>query len=126
MNIAIAIFFGGGLGSLARYGVSRISASLFPIAFPYGTLISNGISCLILGLFLGFATLKPEQSNNFRYLIAIGFCGGFSTFSSFSAETIELFKHGSYLYAGLNITANLVLSLTAIAVGAWAMRLLYN
>jgi CrcB protein len=125
MNAAIAIFVGGGLGSLLRYGVSKVSISIFSSSFPFGTLISNCVSCLVLGIFLGFVTIRPD-ANQYRYLIAVGFCGGFSTFSSFSAETLELIRHGSLIYAGLNIAFNIVVCILTIGIGTWFARSLYH
>ncbi len=119
MNNLIAIFIGGGLGSMARYGIGKYMTSMLPVSFPFGTLAANIISSLILGLFLGFTMGKPENENQFRFLIAIGFCGGLSTFSSFSAETFELFKNGMFLNGGLNILANLVTCVLMIGVGTW-------
>ncbi len=126
MNSAIAIFVGGGLGSLLRYGVGRLTIGILPLSFPFGTFLSNMISCLILGIFLGISSLKPEEASPYRYLIAVGLCGGFSTFSAFSAETLELFRHGSYWYAIFNVTGNVITGLVAIAAGAWLTRSFFN
>lgn len=119
MNEVIAIFVGGGLGSLARYGTGKWIAGMSLLTFPFGTLAANLISSLILGLFLGFSLNKPESFGTARFLIAVGFCGGYSTFSTFSVETFDLFKHGLFLQFFLNISANLIGCLAAVAAGIW-------
>ncbi|MGB1039758.1 MAG: fluoride efflux transporter FluC [Flavobacteriales bacterium] len=107
MTAIIAIFIGGGFGSISRYGISQ----LFPSNFPYGTLISNTLSCLVLALFISFFSSKIENSYFLKYLIVIGFCGGFSTFSTFSFETFELMRNGNFGIAGLNIFVNITFCL---------------
>ncbi len=114
MNTILMIFIGGGLGSLARYGVSRLVTSNFTHINPFATLISNLISTAILGVVLWFLTEKGSMSQGLRALIIIGFCGGFSTFSTFSFETFELLKQGSLLLAILNVMVSMLLALVAL------------
>jgi CrcB protein len=120
---ALLIFLGGGLGSLARYGTGKFFAAFTTFGFPFGTLAANIISSLLLGIFLGLASGKPEQLNSMKFFIAIGFCGGFSTFSTFSAETFELIKNGMIGYAAINILISVVVCIISIAAGIWFGRL---
>ena len=98
------IFLGGGLGSLSRYFVSILSTKMFNGVFPLGTFISNVFSCLVLAGIV-WASNKSGDSidKNVAAGLLIGFCGGFSTFSTFSFETVQLIKNGSHLAAAGNV-----------------------
>ncbi len=103
----VAIFLGGGLGSVTRYGVSQFSSP----NFPFGTLIANVLACLIMGLTIYSLSDKIEANSFLRAFVVIGFCGGFSTFSTFSYETFELFKNGNIGVAVFNILINIAFCL---------------
>lgn len=103
----LAIFLGGGLGSLARYGVSQFSTPNFPT----GTLIANLLACVVMGLTLYTFASKIDSNTFLKHLIIVGFCGGFSTFSTFSFETFELFRNGNVGIGILNIAVNIVFCL---------------
>ena len=116
MNSLLAIFIGGGLGSLARYGVSAFSRSMFKTTFPIGTLLTNVFACLVMGMVLVYFKDKLEQNELIKPLIIIGFCGGFSTFSTFSLETIDLLRSGNHYYAIANIVLSLILCMGILFV----------
>ena len=107
MNIVFAIFLGGGLGSIARFGISELVRKIWEGQFPLGTLLANVLSCLVMGLALGFFNDKINNQA-LRSFILIGFCGGFSTFSTFSKETLDLFQNGAFLIAIGNIVVSLL------------------
>lgn len=107
------IFVGGGIGSLARFGVSAATKQFFNGSFPLSTLISNILSCIIMGVALGMFSSKLEN-DNVRMFVVVGICGGFSTFSTFSMETVDLFRNGQMGYAIANVMFSLVLCMTTL------------
>jgi len=109
------VFIGGGLGSLARYGIWKLLEN-YNAQFPWATFVANALSCLILGFFIGLQQ-KGGISDQGRLLLMIGFCGGFSTFSTFSAETLKHFQNGSYITGISYIFSSLFLCWICILIG---------
>jgi len=104
----LLVFTGGGLGSLARFGVSEIVSHKFATQFPLATLLSNVLSCVVLGLALGLFSDRLLEQPWLRLLVVVGFCGGFSTFSTFSSDTLSLVRAGYFGYAAGSIVMNLL------------------
>ena len=114
----LIIMAGGALGTLARYLISVLAA---PISgnLPWGTIIINITGSFIIGLF-GTLTLAHGRfpvSENMRLFVMIGLCGGYTTFSSFSLQTLDLIRSGAMMRAGVNIAASVVLCVAAVSVG---------
>jgi CrcB protein len=113
---------GGGIGSVARYLLGGWFAGRFGPAFPYGTFVINVTGSFIIGLFLSFAQERASLSPYWRLLFAVGFLGGYTTFSTFEYESIRLLQDGELLLGAIYVMGSVVtgaLSVVAgIAVGA--------
>lgn len=109
----LAVFIGGGAGSLSRYGINQLFEKYFPSSFPFATLFANVISCIVLGLIFGIGEKHITLSPVSKLLLATGFCGGFSTFSTFTSETFALYSQSQIVSAIINITLNVILSFGA-------------
>lgn len=109
----LLIFGFGGLGSLTRYGISSWLGNTQQ-GFPVGTLLANIGSCAIFGVFLAATHRYAPISSAYRFAVLTGFCGGFSTFSTFSAETLVLLEQGQWAMAALYVLSSLVLGIGAI------------
>ena len=108
------IFIGGGLGSLARYLTSKAAENWIPINFPVGTLLANLLACALLALLvLGFQSRQQEYAW-IQPLLIIGFCGGFSTFSTFGNETFGLLESGHTVLAVLNVAISVIVGVGLI------------
>lgn len=103
----LLVFLGGGAGSAARFGISLLLIN-YSKSFPVATLVSNVLSCLVLGLAVFFMGEKFNADVSTRLLLITGFCGGFSTFSAFSFETVEMLRSGNILYALLNVAVSVL------------------
>jgi CrcB protein len=120
---ALWIFVGGGLGSVGRLLVSRGIAHVFGERFPWGTVIVNISGCFIIGLFAtatgteGRWFPSPIARDTFRQFFMIGICGGYTTFSSFSLQTLTLAEDGQWFKAGGNVVLSVVLCLIGVWLG---------
>lgn len=129
MESALKLFvlgIAGGIGTLARYGLSRLAHRLVPGPFPVGTLSVNVIGCLLIGIVMYIVqdhqALRPDTRN----VIVIGLLGGFTTFSAFGYDSFELARRGSMLLAGANVAGNVVLGIGAVWLGTVAGRVLFH
>jgi len=111
----LLVFIGGGLGSMARYGIWKLLGSSSS-NFPLSTFLANALSCLVLGFLLGLE-MKGGVDDNSKLLLMLGFCGGFSTFSTFSAETLKLFQYGNYVTGISYIFLSLLICWVFILIG---------
>src|SRR5215467_13190105 len=116
------ISLGAIVGANLRYFLSRVIARLGDTSFPYGTLIINVTGSLILGFFLVWTTERVLADPHWRWLIAMGFCGSYTTFSSYAFETMVYFEQGNWMLFASNILANNLLCLGAVLAGAVAAR----
>ncbi len=115
----LVIFIGGGVGSVLRYIISVLFSRFGSVgSFPWATLIVNIVGCVLIGI---FHTLSAKWSvdNEVRLFLTVGLCGGFTTFSTFGAESLSLFQNGMYAPFALYVAMSLILGIGGVMLGAW-------
>ena len=117
MTRILAIAFGGALGALGRHGVSTAVAAAFGPRFPFGTLIVNVAGSFAMGWLFALFAEKVHVSPEMRLLLMTGLLGAFTTFSTFSVETLALLQAGRWLAAAANVLLSVVLCLCAAGLG---------
>jgi fluoride exporter len=125
---ALWVAIGGAIGSVARFWISLIAVRVWGDQFPWGTIVINIGGSLVIGLF-GSLTAREgamPASDEMRAFVMIGICGGFTTFSSFSLQTLLLLRAGQIGSALANILISVLLCLVAVALGAWLAGLLQS
>ena len=113
------VFLGGGVGSVFRFMISRM-VDYKEGTFPYATLLANIISSLILGILMGWI-IKHGMSVQNKLLLLTGFCGGFSTFSTFSGESLHLFQKGQWGLASCYILVSIMTGIASVLIGVKIM-----
>jgi len=115
---AAVVGSGGFLGALARYGLSGLVHRQVPLTtFPYGTLLVNLLGCLLIGVVAGYAESRQLFGPEVRAFILIGVLGGFTTFSTFSYETLAMIRDDELLRAAANVGAHVIVGLALVWLG---------
>jgi len=120
--ILLLIALGGAAGSVLRYLVGGRVQHFAPHGFPVGTLFVNAVGCLLIGMLIR-QFMNVQTHNYVRALLVVGFCGGFTTFSTFSAETLGLIEGGEYVRAMSYVLLSVALCLGATFAGMSVMKL---
>lgn len=111
------VAIGSAIGGVSRYLLGGLIQRLLDTTFPAGTLLINITGSFLLGAILRYAMETPTFTPEVRALLTIGFCGGYTTFSTFSYETLALLKDGEWIRAGVYVSASVLLSVTATFLG---------
>ncbi len=123
MKSFFLVFLGGGLGSMLRYLISKILNDYFQHFF-LGTFLVNSIGCLLIGFLMGLSLKENLISQNHTLLLVTGFCGGFTTFSTFAFEKHNLLRDGALLHFSFYTLCSIAIGVIAVALGLWLARLL--
>ena len=116
MKSFLLVFLGGGLGSGLRYLVT-ITMNQYSKVLPFGTFTVNMLGCLLIGLILGYAQKENTLTSNQTLLLATGFCGGFTTFSAFTNENLELIKNGELFNFSVYTIGSVLIGILAVFIG---------
>ena len=122
MSNYFLVFLGGGLGSICRYGIAHLMSG-HKIAFPWATILANVLACFVLGMLVAWS-MKNRLSDGLVFFLMVGFCGGFSTFSTFTNETFQLFATAEYGRAFLNVGVSLLVCLGSLFLGMKTVELI--
>jgi CrcB protein len=117
MPLFLAVALGGAIGAVSRYGVDRAIEARSSSSFPWATLTVNVSGCLLVGFLIAAVVDRHEAPAWLRAALVVGFCGGYTTFSTFAQETLDLVDGRALALAVANIAASVALGVTAVFVG---------
>ncbi len=121
MYPVLAVFIGGGMGAVLRYGMIEAVKRMHPAPFPLGTLFVNVVGSLLMGMLMAWVMQEAGARDQARLFFATGVLGGFTTFSAFSWDVLALWQRGEIAQALLYIAGSVLLSLAAVAAGYMMM-----
>lgn len=123
MKIALIVFTGSGIGGVLRYLIQKFFVNAGYVNFPTGTFVVNVLGCFLIGLFNALAAKNNLISPELQLALTTGFCGGFTTFSTFANENMNLLRNGDYVYFSLYVILSVALGIVAVILGTNAARL---
>lgn len=123
LNI-LAVFFGGGLGALTRYLTSLYMTRVLSVNLPLATFTVNIIGSFLIGFLYILFVQKSDLSPAFKLALTVGFCGGLTTFSTFSLELFEMVKNAQYLHAFVYAILSVIICLIAVTVGVYCAKII--
>tara|TARA_B110000495_G_C22977262_1_gene574158 strand:- start:151 stop:522 length:372 start_codon:yes stop_codon:yes gene_type:complete len=121
-NSALLIFLGGGLGSVLRFLISQYISKKIESGIPWGTFVVNILGSLLLGAIIGFFHKMNLSSSQYVVFFTIGFCGGFTTFSTFTMENLLLLKNGDWTLVFIYSLTSVIIGVLAAFGGFWVLK----
>ncbi len=122
LKTILYIALGGAIGSVLRFLTSLFVAKFWSNYFPLATFLTNVIGCFLIGIFIGFLTKNNMTDTNLKWFLITGFCGGFTTFSAFGLENINLFQNNNVILAFSYIVLSVVAGLFAVWLGLFISK----
>ncbi len=123
LQTLLLVACGGALGSMARHGVA-LAVNRLPIQLPIGTFTANLIGCFLIGLFSQLTVNTASVTPSLRLFLIAGFCGGFTTFSTFAFEIVFFIDNGHLVHAVIYAVSSVTLGILAVCLGVWIVKLL--
>lgn len=121
MKTALIVFAGSGFGGVLRYLIQKLFSDNGYTAFPAGTFTVNLLGCFLIGLFSGLAEKHNLLTPEWRLALTTGFCGGFTTFSTFAQENMNLLRSGDYTLFGVYTALSVALGIAAVILGHYVV-----
>jgi fluoride exporter len=123
MSVVVSVAVGGALGAVSRYGLDRVIEQRSESSFPWSTFVINATGCLLVGFLIAALVDRRSAPEWVRAGLVVGFCGGYTTFSTFAQETLDLIEADEAVLAVLNVCASVVVGVLAVLAGARLARL---
>jgi CrcB protein len=123
MSVVVSVAVGGALGAVSRYGLDRVIEQRSESSFPWSTFVINVTGCLLVGFLIAALVDRRSAPEWVRAGLVVGFCGGYTTFSTFGQETLDLIEADEVVLAVLNVCASVVVGVLAVLAGARLARL---
>ena len=124
-RITLIIGLGGFIGTVARFLSQQFIYRLYPVTFPFGTLAVNLLGCFLIGIFFSLSEKGNLLSPEWRMFLTVGFCGGFTTLSAFTYESVQLIRAGEWNYVFIYSVASVVIGILATFTGIWLMKMAF-